>query len=174
MENGNPTLRDVTKRRAAIRDERQQIEVRVRQLAAEDQELAVAERVLSRLASQATPVPMGSLFGSDKAEVSVGLPPPPPPPPMPWAVPAPLPPPPPYNPPKEMTIEEIISFVLELNVNPWVTANEIQEQAKSFGKEIPMSSLSPTLSNMKKKEMIERDGLKVALAARINKKADAE
>jgi hypothetical protein len=168
MENGNPTLRDVTKRRAAIRDERQQMELRMRLLASEDQELAVAERVLSRLASQ--PVPMGSLFGLDKADAA-GPPPPPPPPQM---IPAPPLPPLPYNAPKEMTIEEVIAFVLDLNADPWMTANEIQEQAKAGGKEIPMSSLSPTLSNMKKKEAIERDGLKVALASRINKKADAE
>ncbi len=68
-----------------------------------------------------------------------------------------------------MTVEEAITHVLLINSNPWMTANEIQDAAKWYGKDIPMASISPTLSNMKGKKVV-RDGRKVALASRINQK----
>lgn len=50
----------------------------------------------------------------------------------------------------------------------WMTANEIQELATRLrGAEIPMSSVSPGLSDMKQDGSIERDGLKVALKSRL-------
>jgi hypothetical protein len=166
MDNDNPTLRDVTNRRAAIREERQQIEVRLRQIGAEDQELAVAERVLAKLVKVPPPLPwVTDPAGPASQGVLTGLAGP--------TGPAPLPPLP-YSQPKELTIEEVISFVLDLSQEPWLTANDIQEQAKDVGKEIPMSSLSPTLSIMKNKGTIARDGLKVALSDRIKTKTTTE
>lgn len=180
MDNQNPSLHDVKVRRAAIREERQHIETRMRLLTVEDQELAAAERVLARFvknppAANGSTGPVPGVPESPGPKATTGLFPndmtgtgalPYPPPP--------LPPPPVYPAPKDMTIEEIIAFVLDLNIEPWMTANDIQEQAKAGGKDIPMSSLSPTLSNMKKKEIIERDGLKVALVSRLKNKAATE
>lgn len=51
--------------------------------------------------------------------------------------------------------------------SPWMTANEIQVQASlTKGEEIPMTSVSPTLTEMKDAGVIVRDGLKVALKIR--------
>lgn len=57
----------------------------------------------------------------------------------------------------------------------WLTANEIQESASKLkGGDIPMSSVSPGLSEMKQDGTIDRDGMKVALKSRLNENGEAE
>lgn len=58
----------------------------------------------------------------------------------------------------------------------WLTANEVQEFASKLrgGEGIPMSSVSPGLSDMKQDGTIERDGMKVALKSRLNENGEAK
>lgn len=163
MEHRNPSLEDVKRRRVANAAERKRHEDSIGILLAEDQELAIAEKVLERLQA-------GGAW----------ITPPPVPPPPPFAPPPPLKgiveavaPPYPWENLAGMTVEEAITQVLKSNVDPWMTANEIQEIAKLLGKDIPMASISPTLSNMKGKTIV-RDGLKVALISRVPAFEEAE
>ncbi len=49
----------------------------------------------------------------------------------------------------------------------WLTSNEVQaDVTRMKGAEVPMSTISPTLSNLKKDGIIVRDGNKVALRER--------
>lgn len=71
------------------------------------------------------------------------------------------------------TSRTLFISILRQSEEVWVTANEIQERASAIkGQQIPMATVSPTLSNMKNDGLIVRDGLKVALADRV-KKAEA-
>ena len=72
------------------------------------------------------------------------------------------------NPYKEGTNKALFYAVLYESESPWLTANEVQERSSNMrGWEIPMSSVSPGLSDMKASGVIERDGLKVALKNRL-------
>lgn len=74
-----------------------------------------------------------------------------------------------------MTTKELFVSVLRQSSKVWMTANEIQERASAIkGQEVPMATVSPTLSNMKNAGVIVRDGLKVALASRLNENGEAE
>jgi hypothetical protein len=65
------------------------------------------------------------------------------------------------------TIEELILMSLDECSEDWWTAAQMQENLKEIkGREVPMSSVSPTLSNMKNRGLIVRDGLNFALPAR--------
>jgi hypothetical protein len=67
-----------------------------------------------------------------------------------------------------LTSRALIMAVLRQSLSIWMTANEIQERASAIkGQEVPMATISPTLSNMKKEGLIERDGFKVALTERL-------
>lgn len=69
---------------------------------------------------------------------------------------------------KTKTTKEIIIQVLIENNDPWMIASDIQEAASRIkGSEIPMSTLSPTLTTLKDEGSIVRDGQKVAYAPRI-------
>lgn len=60
-------------------------------------------------------------------------------------------------------------FILEAlaEAGRWLTANEIQELASAIkGSEIPMTSISPGLTELKREGVIARSGFKVALASR--------
>ena len=77
----------------------------------------------------------------------------------------------PSNPPLDgkLTTRAVFLAVLRQSADPWMTANEIQERASAIkGQEVPMSTVSPTLSNLKNSGLVERDGFKVALAERLN------
>ena len=66
------------------------------------------------------------------------------------------------------TIEYLLSFLLTAAPEPWHSSNDLQAYVSHLkGRDVPMSSVSPTLSNMKSKGVIVRDGLKVALGARV-------
>ena len=74
-----------------------------------------------------------------------------------------------------MTTKELIKAVLRQSSNLWMTANEIQERASAIkGQEVPMATVSPTLSNLKNAGVIVRDDMKVALASRLNENGEAE
>jgi hypothetical protein len=73
-------------------------------------------------------------------------------------------------------LEEIITRLFEECGEIWWNANEVQEHLTLIkGRDVPMSSVSPTLTMMKNKGTLVRDGLSVALASRLqNKEAAAE
>jgi hypothetical protein len=158
----NPTLQDV-------RDRRTQISKATAELAAEDAELATAEKVLIRLGASTEPAAV--------------LPPLPPAPlaAPPWAAAAPAPPAAPTQPAEEEgvvesvkkrmtgneTLERLIVMLFEDCSDDWWTANEVQSHLTLIkGKDVPMASISPTLTNMKNNGLIVRDGLNVGLATR--------
>jgi hypothetical protein len=149
----NPSLSDVAARREQLEAE---IEERKMELA----ELAFAERVLRRLGEYTPPVRVGPAvpgvtLNSIPRHISP-RPPPPPPPPAPrldaYTV----------DPSKE-SVESLILIVLGASDRLWWTANELQsELSKLKGAEVPMSTISPTLTNMKNSHKIHRVGLRVA------------
>ena len=69
---------------------------------------------------------------------------------------------------RTMTSKAVFLSVLRQSANVWMSANEIQERASAIkGQDVPMATVSPTLSNLKNAGLIVRDGLKVALAERL-------
>lgn len=153
--NPNPTLQDVQARRELLERE---IEARKVELS----ELAIAERVLVRLVDNA------SVPGSTPHPFP--LPPRPPVPPKP-----PVPPSPPrvdaYSvDPSRESIESLILILLGASQRVWWTATELQVELSVLrGTEVPMSTISPTLTNMKNNGKIYRSGLKVADPNRVRK-----
>jgi len=78
------------------------------------------------------------------------------------------------NPFRAMTNKAFIWEVLNQAPTPWLNANQIQERASKLkGEQIPMSSVSPMLSEMKE-EYLERDNMLVALKTRLNENGEAE
>lgn len=76
---------------------------------------------------------------------------------------------------RSLKSRELFESILRQSSNLWLTANEIQERASAIkGAEVPMTTVSPTLSYMKNDGVIVRDGLKVALAERLNENGEAE
>ncbi|MES0101890.1 hypothetical protein [Mesorhizobium sp. M0019] len=150
----NPSLSDVAARREQLEEE---IEERKLELA----ELAVAERVLRRLGEytpvvRVRPAVPGVTLNSLPRHVWPPSPPPPPPPPPPrveaYTV----------DPTKE-SVESLILIVLGASERVWWTANELQAELTVLkGAEVPMSTISPTLSNMKGTGKIIRKGMKVS------------
>ena len=68
-----------------------------------------------------------------------------------------------------LTTRALIVSVLRQSPDVWMTANEISERASSIkGRDVPLATVSPALSLMKNDGLIVRDGLKVALAERLN------
>ncbi|WP_143748319.1 hypothetical protein [Mesorhizobium carmichaelinearum] len=165
--NQNPTLLDVQARREQLE---QEIEARKLELS----ELAVAERVLKRLVETAASATHSAAFTA--APNAFALPPRPPVPPRPWP---PVPPSPPkvdaysVDPSKE-SIESLILILLGASQRVWWTANELQAELSILrGAEVPMSTISPTLTNMKNNGKIYRAGLKVADPNRVHKMPSA-
>ena len=65
------------------------------------------------------------------------------------------------------TLEELIKMMFVECNEEWWTANEVQQHLSLIkGREVPMSSVSPTLTKMKDNGIIVRRGLKVALVER--------
>jgi hypothetical protein len=76
--------------------------------------------------------------------------------------------------PVRMTKRQLFINILQQAPSPWVTAKEIQTRAKAItGKDYPMKSVSPMLSDMKNAGEIVRDDLKVALKSRIERESPA-
>lgn len=150
----NPSLSDVAARR-------EQLETEIEERQLELSELAVAERVLRRLAdyipsAHLPPTPPGVTLNS------ITRPPrPPSPPPVPknesYAVDT-----------VRESVESLILIILGASDRVWWTANELQVELTALkGSEVPMSTVSPTLTNMKNSGKIYRDGLRVADPNRV-------
>jgi len=162
----NPSLADVRARRAEIAEI-------IEPLQAEDKELAVAESVLARLVSADKPKTIGltviesgkpptdaaaqnaAAAASGAAEEDSG------------SV---------SDTVKEAmkgneTIEELIVMLLEYCDDTWWTASEVQSHLSEVkGRQISMSTVSPTLWAMRKRGIIYRDGMKVALQSKLDQK----
>ena len=68
------------------------------------------------------------------------------------------------------TTKALFADVLRTNDEPWMTANEIRKKASVLkGQEIPMATVSPTLTSLKNDGLLVRDGLKVALVERTKR-----
>lgn len=73
-----------------------------------------------------------------------------------------------------VTKRQLFINIMEQSPSPWMTANEIQARARAItGKEYPMNSVSPMLSDMKNAGEIVRDDLQVALKSRIERESPA-
>lgn len=65
------------------------------------------------------------------------------------------------------TTKQLIEHVASMGPL-WRTANELQEEMSEIaGREVPMSTVSPSLTEMKKVGRIVRDGMRVALRSRV-------
>jgi len=145
-----PNLHDVQARRVEIRAELETVREREKTLATEDQELEIAERVLLRLAGvQEVPLSLDEALGTWKNGDG-------------WKRPNRS-----FD-PAYATIEESIEWLLEGAVDPWATSVQIQAALSgTLKRPVPMSSVAPTLTNMKNKGSLAREGFKVALASRV-------
>ena len=120
------------------------------ELSVEREELAIAKRVLERLSASRLPAsqqsssrPPATQVRNDTAQPVKGL--------------------------KGLFIE-----VLKNSEPPWLTAIEVKTEAsKAKGTDVPMSSVSPKLWDLKNDGIIVRDGLKVALAERVRRTNEA-
>jgi hypothetical protein len=152
----NPNLGDVRARRAKIARELQALQ-------AEDRRLQTVEEALVELATK-----MGDDSGSPERGQLVRKR-------LPSGTAQPQPPSPKdervrlrRRRPRQNTTAALIVDVLRTSTTAWRTANEIQEEVgQRKGQPVPMSTISPTLSDMKAKGLIVRDGLKVALKERV-------
>jgi hypothetical protein len=72
-----------------------------------------------------------------------------------------------HNPDAPKTTKQLIEHVASMGAL-WRTANELQEEMSEIaGREVPMSTVSPSLTEMKKAGRIVRDGMRVALRSRV-------
>jgi polyhydroxyalkanoate synthesis regulator phasin len=79
------------------------------------------------------------------------------------------------NPFKHGTNKAFIWEVLDTSASIWLNANQVQQKASAMrGSDIPMSSISPTLSEMKSEEYIARQGMMVALKTRLDENGAPE
>jgi hypothetical protein len=139
----NPNLSDVKARRAEIANETSLVLARLEALKQEDQELEVAERVLSRLAGHPEVLPHPSLT---KALSRI--------------------------PGKSPRTADMILSTLRTSPKVWSTANEVRDDlSRKKGAEVPMSTVSPTLTKLKTLGLVVRDGLNVALTERVDGEA---
>ena len=70
------------------------------------------------------------------------------------------------------TLVEYILKALQDSFMVWSNANDIEDfVSKLKGAEIPMSSISPMVTELKKRGVIVRDGLNVALASRVRRRS---
>ena len=148
----NPSLSDVVERRRSLQSQ-------IEKLRAEDLDLALAEKVLVGLlktpaaASPFAPQPRMRVRTVNSQEinaldgVTVSLA---------------------SGVSKSLTTEEMIVGALGGSANPWWTSGRLKEYLSQIsGRDIPMGTVGPTLSMMKGRGSIVRDGFKVALAERV-------
>lgn len=131
------SLAAIRARRAAIATQRQALD-------AEEQELAVAERVVARLGATAMPRPNGN--GRSQGER------------------------PPAESPAPARQADLVIATLKASASPWVeTSADLQTQIKEIhGVEIPKNSLLPLLSRLTADKIVARDGPKLALKERVH------
>lgn len=129
---------------AKIAARRKSIKDQIAELNQEDAELATASRALARLEAM-------SDSGSDPA------------PPVRQDSPLAA---------RPSTTREMIAFYLSRTPELWRTANDIRDNVSDMkGADVPMSSISPTLSDMKNAGVIVRSGMRVALSERVRKES---
>lgn len=77
---------------------------------------------------------------------------------------------------KTTTTRDLVLKVMAETEDPWTNANDIQARVSEMkGREVPMSTISPTLSDLKNKDgLIVREGMKVALAERLKQAGKVE
>jgi hypothetical protein len=113
-------------------------------LSTELEELAITQRVLTRLGAAANAAPRMAQSPS------------------------------PQRKPRAGTTRDLFLEVLAQNADPWMTAGEVRSKAlASRGTEIPMGTVSPTLTDLKNARLIVREGMKVALASRVLNNSEA-
>jgi hypothetical protein len=138
----NQAMNAILSRRKAIREE-------IARLESEDAELQIAERVIERLGRSidegvASETAASSAGDHPSSEARSRRP----------------------RPPLKEMIIEYLTRTPEL----WRTANDIQFNVSDMkGADVPMSSISPTLSDLKKSGHIVRNGMQVALAVRVQR-----
>lgn len=70
---------------------------------------------------------------------------------------------------KTLTKKQMIIEALNAPHPLWQTANEVRDKVSAMaGKEVPMSSISPALSDLKNSDTIVRNDMVVALALRVD------
>ena len=136
------SLSSLRKRKAALQAELDSLEFRISEISDDIDELDAAEAFVARFGDE----------DGDGAEPATDLD-------------AKLPFPPVI---RAKTTKDALLLALKMSIEPWLTANELRVRAIGLkGAEIPMVTVSPTLSNLKGSGLILRDGHKVALATRI-------
>ena len=138
-------LSTIQARRAELAAHRQAIE-------AEEQELAIAERVLVRLArnaiSRSAITASGSAVLDDltlEANATVSS----------------------NSLPKTFSTKDLIRSLLSSSAVVWLTSQEVRDGVVlAKGRDVPKSTIGPTLTAMKEAGIIVRDGNKVALKER--------
>ncbi len=136
------SLSSIRKRKATLDDERSELEFRLSQIDDHYEELEAAEDFVKRFGEQGE----GSDMAAEPLQERLPLQP---------VI-------------RAKTTREALLLALKVMQEPWQTAKGLRERAIQFkGTNIPMATVSPTLSNLKNEGLIIREGQKVALASRI-------
>jgi hypothetical protein len=136
------SLSSIRKRKAALEAEMAELEFRVSEISDSIDELDEAEAFVKR-------------FGDENQDGEVAVEEPDSKLPFPPAI-------------RAKTTKDALLLALKVSTEPWLTANELQVRAIGLkGEDIPMATVSPTLSNLKNAGLIIREGHKVALVTRI-------
>lgn len=76
--------------------------------------------------------------------------------------------------PRPGTTRDLFLEVLRTTDHAWMLASEIRSKVSELkGAEIPMGTVSPTLTDLKNVGLIVRDGMRVALASRVSQNKEA-
>lgn len=143
------SLSAIRKRKAALLSKREDVELRLSDIDDELDQVDDIERLVLRFGEDCEGPNDASPLANDEAT-------------LPFPVDALLP-------PRAKTNKDAILLALKIASDVWMTANELRERASKLkAKDIPMATISPTLSNLKNDGVIVRDGFKVALASRLN------
>lgn len=141
------SLSSIRKRKAALEEEMAELEFRVSEISDQLEELAEAEAFVKRFGDEGE----GSISADNVPDERLPFPP---------VV-------------RAKTTKDALLLALKVATDPWLTANELQVRAIALkGSEIPMATVSPTLSNLKNAGLIVREGLKVALATRAQSRSE--
>lgn len=70
-----------------------------------------------------------------------------------------------------LTTKEAVLIVLEQAAEIWLTTQQVRERASEFqGRDIPLGTIAPNLSDLKNEGRIQRDGARVAHVERLQAK----
>lgn len=137
------SLSSIRKRKVALADERSELEFRLSKIHDEEYELDEAENFVKRFGQQED----GTDVPAENQQERLPLPP---------VI-------------RAKTTRDALLLALKVMQVPWQTANDVRVRAIQLkGANIPMATVSPTLSNLKNAGLIVRNGQKVALVSRLN------